>query len=525
MEIEELKDLFHNKLLKTNALPFLFVGSGFSKRYLKTESWKDLLSKFAIEADCKNINDYISSIENGENRLEEVATLLSKDFRDKWWVLDKYKDSVSKYSSEIKNISSPLKLEISNYLKEIDIEEKISQLDEDLSSEIKLLSDIKIDGLFTTNYDLLLDHIFDNYTTFINQKNILNSRNYAINEMYKIHGCCTDFDNIILTKEDYDKFEKDNLYVIAKLITIFVEHPVIFLGYSLNDRYIRKIITSIMDIVGADNFVKLKDRFIFVSRNLSVTDMSTKDIDIEGKSLTITKIDIPNYLPIFEILANLKRKIPSKFLRHMKEEIYEFSKNSDSKEKFGVIDIEHISDEEYKDIEFVIGVGIKKKFSERGFTCFENADIFERILVEEDDFTKNDYLNLLEITIPMLKRKNNINLPFNIFLDKISKTIDDLSIDDNMKNELKEFNLKNLKDGTASKSVTYNSVKQIIEENSLNTSRKLVEFTALERNSIDIDELKEYLLSVKKECLYGSAGHVKSKFYKAVCLYDRLCCI
>lgn len=315
---------------------------------------------------------------------------------------------------------------------------------------------------------------------------------------------------------------------MAKLLTIFVEHPVIFLGYSLNDKYIREIITSIADIVGIENLEKLKDKFIFISRSETEVTKSTRDIQIDNKYLSITDIKLSNFLPIFEVLSSLKRKVPSKLLRCMKEEIYEFSRNSESKEKFGVIDIDNISDEEYKDIEFVIGVGIKKKFSERGYSTFENKDIFEQVLIsdEKDDLTSKEYRKLLEITVPSLKRKQaSMNLPFNKFLYKASLKINDLDIAKEDKKKLLEFNKKVLTDSTLQNSnseILKKSLSEIIEDSEFKLSRKLSIITSLPQESIIIEELYNFLLSIKDTCLYGEDINNKSKFYKAVCLYDRI---
>lgn len=528
MTDEDLKKRLFKLLTNTNSLPFLFIGSGFSKRYLDTESWKDLLSKFALEGECKNINQYISNVDDGLNNLEKVASILALDFAEKWWNLDKYKDSRDEFSSEIITNSSSLKLEISKFFQNINIDSKIKELDKELIYELEIFKQIKIDGVFTTNYDLLLEYLFNDYVTFINQKNILNSRNFNINEIYKIHGCCSDFNNIVLTEDDYKKFKKDNQYVMAKLLTIFVEHPVIFLGYSLTDKYIREIITSIADIVGTENLEKLKDKFIFISRTKDKIDINTRDIQIEDKFLRITNIEVFSYKSIFEVLASLKRKVPSKLLRYMKEEIYEFSQNSDSKEQFGVIDISDISDEKYKDIEFVIGIGIKKKFSELGYKSFENKDIFEQILLDDDsdDLTSNDYKNLIEITVPELKRKHiNTNLPFNKFLFKSSLKIDDLNISEEDKNKLLEFNEKDLTDSSffgSNSDLLKKSLQEIIDDNSIIMNKKLAIITSLPLNLIDIELLSNYLLEIKEECLYNNKSSDKSKFYKAVCLYDRI---
>ena len=46
---QQLSDL----LKQSTSAPFLFLGSGFSKRYINLESWEGLLSKF-----CLNLKNY-----------------------------------------------------------------------------------------------------------------------------------------------------------------------------------------------------------------------------------------------------------------------------------------------------------------------------------------------------------------------------------------------------------------------------------------------------------------------------------
>ncbi len=45
----ELNDLITETIQKTGHQPFLFVGSGFSKRYMNTEKWDELLKVFCEE--------------------------------------------------------------------------------------------------------------------------------------------------------------------------------------------------------------------------------------------------------------------------------------------------------------------------------------------------------------------------------------------------------------------------------------------------------------------------------------------
>ena len=100
------------KLLENKkSLPFLFIGSGFSRRYINLETWEDLLQKFCPK---QPFNYYIS--EANEN-IPNAAILLADDFNKHWWNDEKYKDSVQMFGVRIRSSDAALKTEICEYLK------------------------------------------------------------------------------------------------------------------------------------------------------------------------------------------------------------------------------------------------------------------------------------------------------------------------------------------------------------------------------------------------------------------------
>ncbi|HFM5027939.1 TPA: SIR2 family protein, partial [Escherichia coli] len=109
-----------------------------------------------------------------------------------------------------------------------------------------LFAKANIDGIITTNWDVFLETLFPKFTTFIGQDGLITGRSHGIAEIYKIHGCCTEPNSLILTSSDYDKYRKKNPYLSSKLLTMFIERPVIFLGYSLTDEHIAEILEDIV---------------------------------------------------------------------------------------------------------------------------------------------------------------------------------------------------------------------------------------------------------------------------------------
>ena len=56
-------------------------------------------------------------------------------------------------------------------------------------------------------------------------------------------------------------------YLAAKLITIFIEHPIVFIGYSINDSNIKEILSSIVKCLNQEKIKKLQNNLFFVEWN------------------------------------------------------------------------------------------------------------------------------------------------------------------------------------------------------------------------------------------------------------------
>jgi hypothetical protein len=111
-------------------------------------------------------------------------------------------------------------------------------------NEIEALSKIKPHAIITTNYDEMLEMIFPDHERIIGQQ-LLRGQQICIGELYKIHGCVTDHDSLVFTKDDYDDWLKKKKFLSAKLLTFFNEHPLIFIGYNAGDPNIQAILSDI----------------------------------------------------------------------------------------------------------------------------------------------------------------------------------------------------------------------------------------------------------------------------------------
>lgn len=142
-----------------NTTPFLFVGSGVTRRYLNLPDWRGLLEHFANEISGDDFA--YSSYENQASKLDcpvgimpKVAELIQNDYDSKWFATPSIRTVDESVLAKIHNGLSPFKAEIAAYV------QKNSKCSDVYESEIKKISQISeksISGVITTNYDTFLE--------------------------------------------------------------------------------------------------------------------------------------------------------------------------------------------------------------------------------------------------------------------------------------------------------------------------------------------------------------------------------
>jgi hypothetical protein len=114
-----------------------------------------------------------------------------------------------------------------------------------------LLNIPQIKNIITTNYDTIFEKAYENKINVIYNDYYLpqiNSNLEKVN-LFKIHGDFTRIENILITKDDFDKFFinlKANL-IWNRLISLLVSYSIIFIGYELDDPNIRIIYKEILE--------------------------------------------------------------------------------------------------------------------------------------------------------------------------------------------------------------------------------------------------------------------------------------
>jgi hypothetical protein len=309
-------DAFEAHLKKFRAAPLLFVGAGLSRRYLALDGWETLLRRMA-DLTGKDFDYYAAS---ADGDLPQVATLIAEELHDPWWSEARFEKTRDRFRGMLHHRDSALKAEASAYLSASMTRLPASG---DLANELELLRTVVIDGIITTNFDPLLDQLFPDFEVFVGQERLLFSEAMGVGEIYKIHGSHEDPDSLVLTRADYERFNERNPYLAAKLTTYFVEHPIVFLGYSLSDENVGAILNAIVRCLDSkESIAKLADRLIFVQwDDTAAPTLAPSIISVEGTPIPVMMATVPAFSEIFGVMTGMKRRFPAKLRERPKSQV------------------------------------------------------------------------------------------------------------------------------------------------------------------------------------------------------------
>jgi hypothetical protein len=513
-----MKDELVEIIKSRQAGPFLFLGSGFARRYVGLEDWRGLLSRFCVAG--KPFEYYLAA---ADGYFPQAASLLAKEFNEHWWSSEAFKANVEKDKSKISDSTSALRIEISRYLSTLDQSKAMAS---EFAEEIEMLADLNVDGVITTNWDLLLEQIFPGYKVYVGQKELLFSNPQQIGEIYKIHGCSTKPSSLVLTAEDYQEFNDRNAYLAAKLITIFVEHPIIFIGYSLTDENITSLLRAISLCIGKEHIEQLRRNLVFVQRlgEGESEGLSDTYLTIDGVQIPLVLVKTNDLRPIYQALGEVKRKIPARVLRYCKEQLYALVASAEPEKKLCVVDFDEIDKNE--DVEFLVGVGVASQVAAKevgeigdvGYVAIEANDLFHDLLHEDRHYNPQ----LIVDNVVKRAGKNTKNIPVFKYLREIGINAQEdydgafLDLDKWVKRDFKDFRVKMYQQSLFKR--RHLSMKDLIAASTVQNASGYI--PCLLKEKIDSDLLKQFLLD-NEDQLY-SKGPYQSNFRKLATLYDKL---
>lgn len=518
-------------------LPYLFMGSGISRRYYNLPTWENLLRTLAGQTQPDNPMAYEAfraavqtQNDMGPAPLSMIATKIEAAFNETCFSNAQLARELEPFASLIKEGSSPFKISVANHI----ISRSKRSTDPKMADEfscLKLLGKRSIAGVITTNYDRLAEDLFEGFEVFVGQESLLFCDAQGISEIYKIHGCCQHPNSIIINQRDYDTFESKNAYLAAKLLTIFVEHPIIFLGYSVSDPNIESILKAITGCLSSHNLDKLQKRLIFIQYEPNADaapDVRGHSLMFEaGRTVEMTRISLNDYMPLYRVLANKKYTYNPRWLRRLKRDIYQLVASNQPVSSFRITDIE--DDEALDRLDVVVGVAVASvagQANNRSHHIPDAAHLFRDILFDDGNF---DLQSLVESALTPLLNSHANSLPIYKYISKYRANLGKeppLGVLDCCKTKYDEFlspTLLKYRKRDEDQGVRLKSI-DAIQATYPNDDRHCIEaLRLLAEQEIDAAKLKSYLIKTLERVpsIFEIKG-LATDFKRLIRIYDWL---
>lgn len=472
MDIKDFVSKYHTH-------PVLFIGTGMSMRYLqKSYSWRGLLEKVVVDL-TGNDEDFLNIDSHCNGDCPMMASEIEMIFNQK---LEKERNGKFKsvndsffHGKREGRDNSRFKIYISQLLAD-------NVLKPEMEEEIKALKTIRknISSIITTNYDDLVEQVFQ-FCPLVGNKILLSNPYGAV---YKIHGSTENPSSIIITEDDYKKFNTKYELIRAQLLSLFMHNPIIFMGYSLNDENIKNLLHTIFSYVdpNSDEAEKIRDNFLVVDRDKGneSTEVSEFDIVVDNKNIKVNKIKTDNFIAIYQTLSELRLPISAMDIRKVQDIVGDIYKGANG------IKVEITEDwATLKNSDKVLAIGSDKTIQYQYQTAKELMLNYFSVIEEADE----QRLSLID--------KYNINSAqyFPIYgFSKINKTIGhEVAL-----KKIQDDKIKSLKEKVENAKRYENehhTVSGILEDENIKSSYKTdaIVYSVLIQKNIDLDELEEYL--------------------------------
>lgn len=485
---------------KYRTYPVLFFGTGMSMRYLeKSYSWRGLLERVMTDLTGHD-EDFLNIDSHCNGDYPKMATEIEQIFNS---TLEKERNGKFKSVNDLFFQSKRAGLDYSRF--KIYIAQLLcdNTFKVDMRDEINALKTIRknVSSIITTNYDNLVEDVFQ-FNPLVGNK-ILLSNPYG--SVYKIHGTVQDPSSIIITRDDYNKFDTKYELIRAQLLSLFMHNPIIFMGYGLNDDNIKKLLHTVFSYVdpNSEEAEKIRDNFLVVERykGSDNTDVSEFDIVVDKNNIKVNKIKTDNFSAIYQALSELRLPISAMDIRKVQDIVGDIYKGADG------IKVEITEDlTTLKNSDKVLAIGSNKTISYQYQTSKELIENYFSVIEEANE----QRLSLID--------KYNINSAqfFPIYgFSQINKNIvNEARLKEIQKGKITSYENK-IKDDERLDNA-HNTIQEILDDDNIKTSykSKAIAYSVLVKKNVSLDDLETYLRNYK--------GQKDTDYNRLLVIYDYL---
>lgn len=299
---EQITADIHDCIEEMQCRPIIFAGAGLSRRYLGLPDWRGLLD--LVRSECPQLDKALPYYVQKAGSLPAVATLFASAFQEYAWTdagKHRYPDNLYIESAR-QDIY--LKYSVKCVLERLTSSETALQGKKTYDGEIRSLNQIRPFAIVTTNYDTFLEDTFSDFQVTVGEA-ILRSDLNKIGDLLKIHGCVSSPESMVLTESDYADYNTRQRYLSAKLLTYFLEHPIVFVGYSVNDPNIQEILSHI-DLVLRSAGGCIANIYILNYSNTPESEAQKETIvpTVDHRNVRVKLISTSDFRWVFEALGH-----------------------------------------------------------------------------------------------------------------------------------------------------------------------------------------------------------------------------
>lgn len=276
------------------------------------EYWERLNEEQNYYSFLRNLDeDFLSKYgDNTSNDLRKfyvntkVASYIEKKFNDQFFDESILVNGLTLKKAQEEMIS-PFKYDVANRFSKIELRTDLNE------EELELFKNVinKARIIVTTNYDKFIEQILINDfhqtpSIYIGNKGFFNETN-GWSEIYKIHGSVSDSKSIVITDKDYKAYDKNSILISAKILSSMINSPIIFLGYSLQDRNVRTLLNDFSKQLPSEDPRKAANRIFVVNYDKNNMNTDENIISIEDSDITCTTINTDNYSAVYKEILKI----------------------------------------------------------------------------------------------------------------------------------------------------------------------------------------------------------------------------
>lgn len=221
---------------------------------------------------------------------------------------------------------NPLKLLVCKCLKDVKFRPEMAE-------EIGVFKSLRfsVPAVITTNYDTVLEMLFDNeFKVFNDIDDYYGPNSFGIGEIYKIHGTLNSPRSIVLTEKDYSNFLYRSPIVSSKILSLLCEHPLVIMGYSMDDKVFKDLVISLLTSFSPEKTASICKNIVCLAyREENVPQEGTLRVETTSDTFDINTVYLKDFMPVLKDLSRYRMSFSVRQIRMLRKMMVDVSLSPD----------------------------------------------------------------------------------------------------------------------------------------------------------------------------------------------------